>query len=331
VGYEERYFVKWKIRFGLTARAVALTIEHMTQTPEAPSHRSGFVALAGRPNVGKSTLLNAILRQPIASVSHLPQTTRKRQLGILTIPEAQILFIDTPGIHKPVHKLGEGMNREARESLRQADLLLVMFDGSSDPHEEDQIVAAAVADFVGSGSQLTLLNKTDLLTDDQLKERIDQYREILPQVEILPTSAKKVEHVSKLLKLLVEKLPEGPQYYPEDQITDLYERDIAADLIRAAAMSELEKEVPHSIAVRIDDYIERDDHGAYIHATLFVERDSQKGIVIGKKGSMLQKIGIRARREIEAMSGRKVFLELRVKVLPGWRNDKNMLKRFGYR
>jgi GTP-binding protein Era len=299
---------------------------------EVPAqHRSGFVAVVGRPNVGKSTLINRLLQQNVAAVSARPQTTLRRQLGILTLPHAQAIFVDTPGIHKPHHKLGEAMNLSAEEALADSDALLVLFDLSHPPSDDDRRVADRVHSLPASPPILIGMNKMDLLDAETLAERMAQYEALLPGKQSLPISATRGDNCEELLHRLVELLPQGPRYYPADEITDIFERDIAADLIRAAALDLLRDEVPHCIAVRIDDYKERDEHGAFVRATLFVERESQKGIVIGKQGSMLREIGTRARLQIEQMSGRKVYLELRVKVLPRWRNDVQALRRLGYR
>ena len=302
---------------------------NMTSWEVPPEHRSGFAAVVGRPNVGKSTLINAFLGQAVAAVSPRPQTTRRRQMGILTLPGAQVVFVDTPGIHKPLHKLGEQMNRAAIEVLTDSDLVLMIFDVSQPPTDDDERVADRVREHGSGRPILTALNKVDLVPPNALQERFVAF-EKLASGEPLPVSAVRGDNRGLLLERLLNLLPKGPRYYPDDEITDTYERDIAADLIRAAAMQLLRNEVPYSIAVRIDDYKERDDRGAYITATLFVERESQKGIVIGKGGTMLREIGSLARREIEAMSGRRVYLRTRVKTLPGWRNDPRLLTQLGY-
>ncbi len=293
-------------------------------------HRSGFVALAGRPNIGKSTLINAFLGQNINAVSPRPQTTRLRQLGILTLPNAQVIFVDTPGIHKPLHKLGEQMNADALEVLEDADLVLVMFDMSQIPTEDDERVVERVQKLSPKPPMLMVLNKVDLVPLDEILEHQVVFENLLPDTENHVVSSTRGDGLDALLTRILELLPLGPPYYAEDIITDAYERDIAADLVRAAALNLLRDEVPHSIAVRIDEYKERNERGAYIEATIFVERNSQKGIVIGKGGAMLRDIGTFARKEIEAMSGRKVYLRLRVKVLPKWRNDMSALKRLGF-
>ncbi|MGD8759332.1 MAG: GTPase Era [Anaerolineales bacterium] len=293
-------------------------------------HRSGFVAVIGRPNVGKSTLINRYLRQSVVPVSPRPQTTQRRQLAILTLPQAQVIFVDTPGIHKPHHKLGEYMNAAARRALEDADLLLAVFDLSAVPTEDDQRVVERIRALDPAPPTLAALNKVDTLKPALLPKRLAAFTALLPQTETMAISALRGDGCQELLDRLLAMLPAGPRYYPEDEITDAFERDIAADLIRAAALHLLRDEVPHSIAVSIEDYKERNQHGAYIRAILFVERQSQKGIVIGKKGAMLKEIGIFSRRLIEEMSGRKVYLDLHVKVLPKWRNDENALRRFGF-
>jgi GTP-binding protein Era len=302
----------------------------MSEFEPSEGHRSGFVAVIGRPSVGKSTLINAYLGQTIAPVSPRPQTTRRRQLGILTLPEAQVIFIDTPGIHVPRHKLGEVMNAAAEEALRDADVLLVIFDLTHTPTPEDERVAEILRDLHPKAPVLVALNKTDDVPPSRLTARQSAFQSLIPQGQAFVVSALRGDGRAELLERLIALLPPGPRYYPPDTITDAYERTIAAELIRAAAMHLLRDEVPHGISVRIDEYTERNEHGAYIVATLFVERESHKPIVIGRGGAMLRKIGTRARQEIETMSGRKVYLEIRVKVEAGWRDDENALKRFGF-
>jgi len=296
------------------------------QPPEG--HRSGYVALAGKPNVGKSTLLNRLLQQGVMAVSSKPQTTRRRQIGILTLPQAQVVFLDTPGIHAPRHRLGKLMLDEAITALAEADLALAVFD----VHAEPDAVDAQVVQALGMNTpNLVALNKIDLADPASLQEHWDAYQALLPEAEMLAVSALRGDNLAELVERIVSRLPVGPRYYSEGEVTDAFERDIAADLIRAAGMQLLRQEVPHTLAVHVDDYQERGESGAFIGATLFVERESQKGIVIGKGGHMLRDIGTLARRQIEAMSGRKVYLELKVKVLPGWRDDERALHRLGYK
>ena len=296
---------------------------------KSPGHfKSGFAAVVGRPNVGKSTLINAFMGQKIAAVSPKPQTTRLNQLGILTDENAQIVFVDTPGIHKSKHALGEGMNAEAKDALKDADVVLWLVDISENPHAEDRIISERL---VGVQEVIQVLNKVDLIKDvDVMARRQILFQKLLPSVEQIMISAMEGAGFEALRAGVLAYLPEGPPYYPEDQITDIYEREIAADLIREAALNNLHDEIPHAIAVRIDEYKERDQTGAFIAATIFLERESQKGIVIGKKGAKLKAIGTAARKAIEAMSGRKVFLDLRVKVKKNWRTDPVFLKQMGY-
>ena len=294
------------------------------------SFRSGFVTLVGRPNVGKSTLLNALLKQKVAAVSPRPQTTRRRQLGILTLPQAQIVLMDTPGMHSPRHKLGEFMNAEAADTLGDADAIVWLVDASQPPTPEDEAIAARIAALSQPPPVFLTLNKVDTCSAADVELRRVQFAALLPSAHLFLISAARGQGRDALLQALVETLPEGPPYYDADQITDLYERDIAADLVREAALVLLREEVPHGIAVRIDEYTERSENNAYIAATLFVERDSHKGIVIGKGGDMLKQIGSLARQKIEEMSDRKIFLELRVKVDKNWRDNPDALRGFGY-
>lgn len=293
-------------------------------------YRAGFVAMLGRPNVGKSTLMNAFLGQKVAAVSPRPQTTRQRQLGILTEKSYQIIFMDTPGIHQPVHKLGEYMNQVAEDSLRDADVILWIVDASVNPAREDYLISERLKAIGGSGPVILALNKVDLLREDQITERRELYRQLADFDTIVPVSATTGAGRDDLLAAITADLPISPPLYDPEQVTDFYERDIAAELIREAALLHLRDEIPHGIAVRIDEFTERGEQGAYIHATLLVERESHKGIVIGRGGEMLKKIGSTARIEIEAMSGRKVFIELRVKVNQNWRNKPDALRWLGY-
>ncbi len=291
---------------------------------------SGFIAILGKPNVGKSTLVNALLGQKIAAVSPRPQTTRRRQLGILTTETAQLVFVDTPGIHAPRHKLGQFLNQEAGEALEGVDLVLFLADASTEPDEDDRRIAALYSSLRHKPDLVLGLNKTDLIPAETLEARRNAYQALVPDAPAAAFSAVTGQGLDELLAALESRLPVSPPQFPEDQLTDLYEREIAADLIREAALIALRDEVPHSLNVRIDEFKERSEEMAYIHATIFVERESQKGIVIGEGGKMLKKIGSAARQEIEAMGGRQVFLELRVKVEKDWRNREDVLRRFGY-
>jgi len=291
---------------------------------------SGFIALLGKPNTGKSTLVNALLGQKIAAVSPRPQTTRRRQLGILTTPAAQLIFVDAPGFHAPRHKLGQFLNQEAEAALDGVDLVLVLMDASQPPDEDDRRIADLLASLRAKPKWVLGLNKIDLLRPELLEARLASYSALLPGAPTLAFSALTRQGLDELLERLASLLPEREAEYPEDQLTDLYEREIASDLIREAALSALRDEVPHGINVRIDEFKERSDQVVYIHATIFIERESQKGIVIGEGGRMLKKIGSEARLQIESMGGRRVFLELRAKVEKDWRNREDVLRRFGY-
>jgi GTP-binding protein Era len=292
---------------------------------------SGFIAILGKPNVGKSTLVNALLGQKIAAVSPRPQTTRRRQLGILTLPDAQLVFVDTPGVHAPRHKLGQFFNQEAEEALDGVNIVLFLVDASLEPDDEDRQAASLLWGLRRRPDVILGLNKIDKVPDAAREAARSMYQSLVPDAPALAFSAASRHGLKELLETLIARLPLGPAEFPEEQITDLYEKEIAAELIREAALVFLRDEVPHALAVRMDEFSERENGNAYIAATLLVEHDSQKGIVIGEKAAMLKKIGSAARKQIESMSGRKVFLELRVKVDKDWRDDENALRRLGYK
>jgi GTP-binding protein Era len=293
---------------------------------ETGEFKAGFVAMMGRPNVGKSTLINALIGQKVAAVSPRPQTTRRRQEGIITTKEYQIIFIDTPGVHKPHNKLGESMNLEARSALEHCDLVLFMVEASQMPTDEDRLLSSMLRSMVKPEMVLLVLNKIDLVQPKNIPEIQAAYQNLIPTGNMILISATRGDNRKELLQKIIDHMPISEPFYPEEQVTDLYERDITADLIREACLNNLRYEVPHGIVVRIDEYTERNEQGVYIEATIFVERESHKGIVIGLNGQMLKKIGTAARKEIEAMNGKKVFLQLRVKVRKNWRDDEKMVK-----
>ena len=285
----------------------------------------------GQPNVGKSTLINHLLGTKIAATSPWPQTTRKAQMGILTLEHAQIVFVDTPGFHNPINKLGERMNNEALRVLEESDIILFLVDVSQPPQDEDKLLAASLSSMRRLVPVIMALNKSDLNSEEQNETHGRLYQELVPTSEMIFVSSTLGDNLDLLLNKLISLLPEGPPFFPEDQVTDLFEREIAADLIRESILYNLRAEVPHSIAVRIDEFKDREEGTTYIAATLFVERDSQKGIVIGQGGEKLKMIGIEARQKIEELLGRKVFLRLRVKVRKNWRNDEAALRLFGFK
>lgn len=302
--------------------------ERLDDEPEG--HRSGFVTVVGRPNVGKSTLINAFLGQKIAIVTPRPQTTRIRQLGILTEPHYQMVFVDTPGMMKPRHKLDEFMVETAVDALNDADVVLWLVDGSEMPGPGDKAIAAQLAE-LGDNVRLVLgINKGDMLSVDQVLPHTEAYRALVPDANWILFSALQGNGRDELRQMLVEALPEGPRYYPPDQVTDLYLRDIVAELIREQIMLQMRDEIPYGVAVQTDQYKERENGVTYIGANIFIERDSHKRILIGSKGSQLRQIGAAARQEIESFLEGKVFLDLWVKVEPKWRRNERVLKRFGY-
>ncbi|RIK14911.1 MAG: GTPase Era [Anaerolineae bacterium] len=301
--------------------------EQLYEIPE--DHRSGFVALVGRPNVGKSTLMNALMGQKIAAVTHRPQTTRTRQLGIITEPGYQMIFIDTPGIIRdPRHELDEFMVQTALETLDDADVVLWLVDMTALPGSGDHDVAALLAE--GERRVILALNKIDAVSPAEALQRTEAYVSLLRAAEWLHLSALTGDGVAELRDRLVAGLPEGPRYYPAEQITDVYERAIAAELIREQIMLQLRDEIPYGTAVRVRDFKERPNGTTYISADIFVERDTHKSIVIGAGGAQLKALGAAAREQLEALTGGKVFLELWVKVEKDWRRNPNALRQLGY-
>ena len=291
-------------------------------------YRSGFVTLIGRPNVGKSTLMNYLVGQKIAITSKKPQTTRNRIQTVLTTEEGQIVFVDTPGIHKAKNKLGEYMVNVARQTLNEVDVILWLVEPTT---------------FIGAGEQhiierlkkvntpvILVINKIDTVKKEEILKAIAAYKDQMEFAEIVPVSARSGENTGELLKTVMKYLPYGPQYYDEDTVTDQPERQIVAELIREKALHCLEDEIPHGIAVTIES-MKRKGKVTHIEATIICERDSHKGIIIGKQGNMLKKIGSTARYEIEKMLDCQVNLKLWVKVKKDWRDSEYLMKNFGYR
>lgn len=306
--------------------------------------RSGFIAVIGRPNVGKSTLLNLLLGQKIAITSDKPQTTRDQILGIRTDEDAQLIFFDTPGIHQPRNKLGKHMVNVAEQTIiNDADLILWLVDVNSPPTDEDRLIAERLEEIQRTDKLPYLLigaNKCDAWRGGEIDARKAEYVALLPwlaadnaqdSTPVLLLSAISGEGADDLITSLIEHLPLGPQFYPTEQVTDLSMRFIAAEIVREKALLLLRQEIPHSLAVVVTEWNERSAEMTHIAATIYVERHSQKGIVLGSKGSMIREIGRAARPEIEEMVGTQVYLELWVKVLQKWRRNENHLRRLGYR
>jgi len=291
-------------------------------------HRSGFVAVLGRPNVGKSTLINAILGQKIAITSHKPQTTRKQQLGILTTDDVQIIFMDTPGMHKAHNRLGDYMMDAATTALHDADIILWILDVSEPPQAADAHVAETITSTRNKAPIILALNKADLLNDEE--NDLSEHLNLIEQHSAMQISALHNLGMTELVDHLISLLPLGPRFYPVDQVSEANMRFITAEIIRERIITNTEQEIPYSVAVAIDSFKESEKR-TNIHATIFVERDSQKGIVIGKGGSMIKTIGSEARQELMTMLDTAVQLDLHVKVLKNWRTDERLMQRVGYR
>jgi GTP-binding protein Era len=288
--------------------------------------KSGFVSIVGRPNSGKSTLLNFLVGEKVSIVSDKPQTTRRVVRGIVTRPEGQITFLDTPGIHKPIHRMNKRMMKSVREAMSDVDLMLLIVDSSAPFGRGDEFTLELARSV--STTKFLLLNKIDRIEKKNLLPTIDRYSKLADFAEIIPISALTGENVETLVGQILEHLPEGPMFYPADQITDQQERGIAAEIIREKLILLTEQELPYSTAVVIDRFEEK-ERIHRIFGTIFVERDSQKAIVIGKGGQKLKQIGTEARTELESFFGRKIYLELHVRVKRGWRDDKETLRGLG--
>ncbi|HEU5298051.1 MAG TPA: GTPase Era [bacterium] len=288
--------------------------------------RSGFVALAGRPNTGKSTLLNRLVGHKVAITSPVPQTTRTRLQGVLTLPGVQIVFVDTPGLHDPRHRLGERMVAETREALGDADAVLAVFDVSVPLTAEDRLTAALVRR-VGKPA-VAALNKAERVSGEDLAAREAEIRDLAPFTAALPVSAARGEGLPGLLEALAALLPEGPQYFPPEMMTDRSEQFLVRELIREQAIALTREELPHGIAVELEEFAERPKDLTYIRATVHVERESHKKMLIGREGRRLKEIGRRARAEIERLLGRRVYLDLWVKTSKDWRDREELIRAF---
>jgi GTP-binding protein Era len=288
--------------------------------------RAGLVTLVGRPNCGKSTLLNQLVGEKISIVTDKPQTTRHVIRGILTRPEGQMVLLDTPGVHKPIHRMNSLMMKSVRDAMSGVDVVAVMVDAAQSFGRGDQFVLNLVAPI--EVQKVLILNKVDRVRKPELLPMIDRYSKLARFDEVVPISALRGENVEDLITALFKLLPEGPPYYPEDQLSDRQERSIAAEIIREKLIDRTEDELPYSTAVSVDRF-EESETLCRIFATVHVERETQKGIVIGKGGKLLKEVGIAARQDLEKLLGRQVFLEMHVRVTAGWRDDEGALRDLG--
>jgi GTP-binding protein Era len=292
---------------------------------EEEKFKSGFISIIGRPNVGKSTLLNALLGEKIAIISDKPQTTRNRILGIVNQPGAQMVFIDTPGIHKPMHRMNEVMVKTALATYNEVDVILMLVEATEPPGGGDKFIIETLSKV--RTPVFLLINKVDLIKKDALLPLIQECSKLFNFAEIIPLSALKKD-LGSLIETILKRLPQGPKYFPEDQLTDQPERFIVSELIREKIFELTKEEIPYSTAVVIEEMKEQPDI-THVTAVIYVERDSQKGILIGKGGAMMKQIGTLARQDAEKLLGTKIFLQIWVKVKKGWREDENMLKNIG--
>ena len=291
--------------------------------------KSGFVAIVGRPNVGKSTFMNYVLGQKIAIMSDKAQTTRNKIQGVYTNQDCQIVFLDTPGIHKPKHELGNFMVESAYSALKEVDAVLFMVNAAEKRGPGDDFIIEKLNKI--KTPVFLVLNKIDLISPDELLDRVESYQETIPFAGIIPISVLQGNNVQELMTTLTNHLPEGPQYYPSDQITDHPEYFVVSELIREKILHLTKEEIPHSVAVTVDKMQKDEFDKVHVYANIIVERPTQKGIIIGKGGKLLKEIGVRARKDIEQLLGNKVYLELWVKVEKDWRKKKSHLQDFGYR
>ena len=297
----------------------------MTEAKNERDFRSGFIAIIGRPNVGKSTLMNCLLGEKISIISDKPQTTRNRIRGILSRPDAQLVFIDTPGIHKPLHKMNEIMVNMALGTYNEVDVIMLLVEAMEKPGGGDRFIIDSLAKI--RTPVLLIINKVDLINKERLLPLMQEYSTLYSFAEIIPVSALKPD-LGGLVDALLKRMPKGPKYFPDDQLTDQPERFVVSEIIREKIFELTKEEIPYSTAVMIDQ-VKEEPGLTRIDATIFVDRDSQKGIVIGKNGALLKEIGTRARLDAEKLLGVKVFLQLWVKVKKGWRDDNRMLRNVG--
>ncbi|WP_412520869.1 GTPase Era [Staphylococcus simulans] len=291
-------------------------------------HKSGFVSIIGRPNVGKSTFMNRVLGHKIAIMSDKAQTTRNKIQGVMTEDDAQIIFVDTPGIHKPKHKLGDYMMKVAKNTLSEVDAVIFMVNADEKIGRGDEYIMEMLKNV--KTPVFLVINKIDLVHPDEIMPIIESYQKYMDFSETVPMSALEGLNVEHFIDVLKSYLPEGPQYYPDGQISDHPEQFVVGELIREKILHLTSEEIPHSIGVNVDRMVKQSEDKVRIEATIFVERDSQKGIVIGKGGKKLKEIGKRARMDIENLLGSKVYLDLWVKVQKDWRNKVNFIRQMGY-
>jgi GTP-binding protein Era len=292
---------------------------------DATNFKSGFIAIIGRPNVGKSTLMNCLLGEKISIISDKPQTTRNRIRGILTLPDAQLVFLDTPGIHKPLHKMNEIMVKTALGTYGEVDVIMLLVEATERPGAGDKFIIETLSKI--KTPVFLVINKVDLIAKERLLPLMQELSGLYPFAEIIPVSALK-QDLGGLMDAILKRLPKGPKYFPDDQLTDQPERFVVTEIIREKIFELTKEEIPYSTAVVIEQ-MKEEPNLTSIHAMIYVDRDSQKGIVIGKNGALLKEIGTRARLDAEKLLGVKVFLQLWVKVKKGWRDDDHMLRDVG--
>ena len=291
--------------------------------------KSGFVSIIGRPNVGKSTLLNRIVGQKVAIMSDVPQTTRNKIQGVVTSDDSQIVFIDTPGIHKPQTRLNDFMLKSAYSTFNEVDLVLFMVNAAEKRGAGDNFILEKLKNL--RTPKFLVINKIDQVKPEELLKIIMDYTSDNEFNEVIPISAIQGNNVDEMMATIKKYMPEGPQFYPDDQVTDHPEYFVVSEFIREKILQLTKEEVPHSVAVVVESMLRNEDDKVHVHATIIVDRASQKGIIIGKGGKMLKEIGVRARRDIEAMLGDKIYLELWVKVQKDWRDKQSYLQDYGYR